>query len=253
MRQRLVLLGLTVAVVGLSLGGLLWWMANERADDGVDVLARAPAGCDTTLDFDRAGDYLVFVETSGRFDDVPGDCDGPSGSFDVDESTAVDLVLFDPEGAEVDIDETTGVTYDRLGRRGAQIGQISVTTPGDHVLRVEATTGVNVAVGGDPGTWVGLVRLSAVIVAALGLIGGGALLLRATRPDEPEPVDDEPWRPSGEPWPQRPPGAPTPPPTTGAPGVARPQRPPSAIPGQPHLPGAPPSPSPWAPPEQSGQ
>ncbi|MEM8619318.1 MAG: hypothetical protein AAGF73_06320 [Actinomycetota bacterium] len=258
--KRLVPLGLLVTLAGLTLGGVLWWMANERADDGVDVLARAPVGCDTTLDFDQVGEYLVFVETSGQFDDVPGDCNGPSGSFDVSERPDVSVAMFDPDGEQIDIEEATGITYERLGRRGEQIGAITVSTAGDYVLRVESGTELNVAVGGDPGQWVSLIRLSAVLVAIIGLIGGGALLLRATRQPEAEPVDAEPWLPGGGPWPQQPPGAPAPPPTTGAAGVARPvprtqsdapARPPAAIPGEPDLPGAPQAPSPWAPPDQA--
>ena len=256
--KRLVPLGLLVTLVGLALGGVLWLMANARADNGVDVLARAPVGCDTTLDFDRVGEYLVFVETSGQFDDVPGDCNGPSGSFDIAEQPDVAVVLFDPDGEQIDIDEAMGITYDRLGRRGEQIGAITVSTAGDHVLRVEAGSDVNVAVGGDPGQWVSVIRLSAVLVAIIGLIGGGALLLRATRPPEPESVDAEPWRPAGGPWPQQPPGAPAPPPTTGAAGVARPRTepagptgPPVAIPGEPDLRGASQAPSPWAPPDDT--
>lgn len=221
--------GALVLVALVGLGITLWVLGGIRLDNNVENLARAPVGCDTTLDFDRAGDYLVFVETTGRLGDVNGDC-GIEGDFDLGTDTppSVTLTLRDVEGGSVDLDTASGSDYDTAGYAGSLDRRLTIDRPGDHVLTVESSTDAvfAVAVGRDPNGGVAALRWGGVAAVIAGLLIGGLLLVLASRrgAGEPEPLD--PWQPAaptgpGLPdWPVGPPGFPPPPPTTGAAGPA---------------------------------
>ena len=44
------------------------------------AFARAPVGCETTLDFDRSGEFVLYIETTGQVDGIGGDCDVTGGT-----------------------------------------------------------------------------------------------------------------------------------------------------------------------------
>ncbi len=251
-RGWMLVVGVLVLVAGLVAAGALWYAAGQRRDDNVASFARAPSGCATTLDFDRAGVFTLYVETTGNIDDLAGDCAAP-GEYDREGVPVVDVSLVDADGASVTVEAKSGVDYDTGTYVGAATGVVEIAEPGDHVLTV-ASDGDTfaIAVGGDPDDGVGLLRWSAVFTAIVALVVGGVLLvIGSRRPAAPGAVE-APWQPSPG-WPTSPPGFPAPPPTTGATGPAGP--PPPASPPTPPTPptgssdGS--SPAPVRPPSQS--
>jgi hypothetical protein len=243
----MLVLGVVVLVIGIVGAGALWFAANTRLDDNVAGLARAPSGCATTLDFDRTGEFTVFVETTGRLDDLAGDCAADT-VYDRDDVANPEVVLVDPDGTEVDIEANDGGAYDSGGFSGSTIGVVQIAVAGDHVLTVPADGDQFViAVGGDPNDGVAPLRWGAVLLLISALVIGGVVLVLGSRRSSGTEAADEPWQPgdlAAPSWPVGPPGFPAPPPTTGAVGPAGPPliRPTGSSPGSPA------GGSPWAPP-----
>lgn len=256
-RSWMLIVGAIVAVVGLVAAGALWYAGGQRLDDNVAGFARAPSGCATTLDFDRTGTFVLYVETVGTLDDLAGDC---SAATEIDRDEVVDPVLdlVDPDGQDVPIDDSSGDTYDAAGFVGERIGTVEIETPGDHVLTVAAEGDqFAVAVGADVDDGVTALRWSAVLAAIAGLIGGGVLLVLGSR-RPPATTPSTVWQPDDQrslTWPAGPPGFPAPPPTTGAVGPAGPPllapppaRSPEAPPSAPSPDEPEPGPPGWGPP-----
>ena len=118
--------GIVVLIVAVLTAAGLWYSAGQRYDDAVRNLARAPVGCDTTLDFDEPGDFLLFVETHGQVRSVIGDC-GVSGPFERTGigDPAVGVELTDPLGADVVLTPDNGASYDRAGSSGVPCSSFS--------------------------------------------------------------------------------------------------------------------------------
>lgn len=231
-----------VAIVLGVVGGVgLWLAADQRLDDAVTGLARAPVGCDTVLDFDTEGTYLLFVETTGQLDDVRGDCDVETEiAWEEDELPTVTLTLFGPDGNEVTLESDAGVDYDTGTATGRSVQSAQIDVPGDHTLRVEsADSGFAVAVGRDPNSGVLVMRLLAVATALVGIVIGIALLSAMRRRRLASSPDESPWapQPAGpSEWPLSPPGFPAPPPTTGTTAVVGPPSGPAIRPASGPLP-----------------
>lgn len=244
--------GAVLLVACLVVAVVLWTGADQRRSDNVAGFARAPVGCDTTLDFDATGTFVLYVETSGEFDTLPGECDAAEQyDRDPDDIPSPDLVLTDPSGAALDLTDADEADYDVDGFVGNAYRSVDIAEPGDHVLTVAPTGGAPfaVAVGRSPDDGVALLRGGAIAVAIAGLVIGGLLLVLGSRraPSSPQPT--APWSPSGTGWPSSPPGFPAPPPTTGATGPPVAAPPESAPPAPPSVPprigdGG----SPWGPP-----
>jgi len=254
----------------------IWLAADQRLDDAVAGMARAPVGCDTVLDFDTGGTYLLFVETKGELDEVRGDCDVDTDiEWDGDELPSLTLTLLGPDGGEVQLDADDGVDYDTGTSAGTSVQSVDIEVPGDHTLRVESDdSGFAIAVGRDPNDGVLLLRLFAVGVALVGIVTGVALLLRTRAQGVTAVATDERWmpQPGAQPqWPMSPPGFPAPPPTTGTTAVvgpptgpairptsaplptppsndAPPATPATATPSRPSVAPIPGQPGPWGPP-----
>lgn len=179
-RRRRIVVGSTLIVAGLAVAVVLWIVAGSRRSSAIENLARAPIGCDTTLDFAETGEYLIFVETTGRLEDVRGDCDA-DGDYEItDLRPDVDITLLDPDGEQVDLRaRRDDVTYSDNGFVGRSVLSVDITQPDDHVIRVEATDDASfaVAVGRDPGAGVGLLRVIGLVVGVTGLVLGVFLLL----------------------------------------------------------------------------
>ncbi|MEL6891514.1 MAG: hypothetical protein AAFP84_07960 [Actinomycetota bacterium] len=263
-------IGAAIAVVGLLAAVLLWFLADARHDDAVRSLARAPVGCDTTLDFAEPGEYLVFVETRGEIPTVRGDCE-LEGGFDLAGGQAgdgagqrvpsVELTVVDPDGETVPVvSRRDRESYDRAGSVGVSAARITISEAGDHVIRVESssTSAFAVAIGADPAEGVGALRLAALAAAVLGLLVGAAIAVVRVRGDAPPPPPPGNWPPvAGGPQPggwgapvaTGPPPMQTPsgPPAASNPGAA--SWPPVTPPGQPASPPpsqpSPPPPSSW--------
>ena len=277
--KRLMAAGVLALIVGVLAAAGLWYSAGQRFDDGVSGLARAPVGCDTTLDFASNGTFLLFIETKGTIDDTAGDCTADT-EYDSTGSDvpSVSITMLDPEGREVTLVDTSGATYDTSGFVGESIRSVEVTTAGDHVLRVESSADeFAIAVGRDPNDGVGLLKLGAALAAIAGLIIGGLLLVRSSRQNDDDHNADGAWPvDSSDGWVTTPPGMPV---QTAPPGWQPAAGPPTQLPSEvppvsptipappaqnlpPTFPGLPPVPgggtgdgerSPWAPPSDAAQ
>lgn len=261
-RGWMLALGVLVIVGALVAAVAMWIAGTNREADNVAGFARAPVGCETTLDFESTGTFLLYVETTGRFGVLAGACDAPPRyDLNAGDVPAVDVTLRDPDGDVIDLDDSGAVDYDTDGFVGTSIGEVQIESVGDHVLTVEPVGGdmFAVAVGRPPDQGVALLRWGAVSAAIGGLLLGGLLLVLGSRRPPVTPAPVAPWTPDGGGWPSSPPGFPVPPPTTGATGPPGPPRTPPA-PTPPSSPPAPPAtpipqgppgsdPSPWGPPQ----
>jgi hypothetical protein len=230
-RTKMIVLGVALVVVGLVAAIALWTAGGSRRTDAVANLARAPIGCDTTLDFSVAGEYLVFVESKGTFAEVRGDCEA-SGDYELGASRPqIDITVLDPDGRQLELDDRSDtVTYSTSDYVGRSVLALEVDEPGDHVMRVEASSTAEfaVAVGRDPNSGVALLRGAAVAVGLLGLVVGLLLAMVAGRKRQPAGPGWTPAQPQPQGvWPQAHPPyqQPTQPPYT------QPTQPPYAQPG----------------------
>ena len=257
-RRWLLVSGIVVLVGFIALAVGLWFAADARYDDNVAAFARAPVGCETTLDFDRSGEFVLYIETTGQVDGLDGDCD-VTQRYDraANGLPQPELTLRDPDGDELVLDSTGGVDYDTGEFVGTAYRLVDIAEQGDHVLVVGSVDGEAFAmsIGGDPRDGVALLRSGALAAMIVGLIGGGILLVLASRRPTPAESVSTPWQPSafdGQGWPTSPPGFPAPPPTTGALGPAGPpllDPPRTSTITPPSRPVPPASPaSPWSPP-----
>ena len=253
-RSWLLVLGVLVLVGLLGTALALWIAAGGREADNVAAFARAPVGCDTTLDFESTGTFVLYVETRGEVGDLAGACDTPPRyDRDPDSVPAVEVTLRDPDGDSVELDDTGEVGYDVGGFLGSSFAEVQIEVEGDHLLTVPQVDGdaFAVAIGRQPDQGVALLRWGAVAATIGGLVLGGLLLVIGSRRPPTASTPHAPWTPDGQGWPSSPPAVPVPPPTTGA---TAPAGPPLAVPSPP--PPGPPDPpseaepprSPWGPP-----
>jgi hypothetical protein len=251
-RTWMLVTGAVVLVAFLVVAVALWLGADQRRSDNVAGFARAPVGCDTTLDFDATGTFVLYVETSGELDTLAGECDAAERyERDPDDVPSPELVLVDPSGDPLELTDADEATYDVDGYVGTAFRSVDITEPGDHVLTVAPTGGdpFAVAVGRAPDDGVALLRGGAIAAAIVGLVIGGLLLVLGSRRSPLPPQPSAPWSPSETAWPSSPPGFPAPPPTTGAtgpPGAPSESFVPPAAPSVPPRTGA--GDSPWGPP-----
>lgn len=197
-RGLLIALGAVCIVGGLVAAVLLWNSASQRQTSAIENFARAPIGCDTTLDFIEPGEYLLFVETVGNLDGVRGDCN-VEGAFDGadGDDPDVEITLVDPDNNEVDLNRSFGeVTYDAAGYRGEARFSIDIEETDDHVLRAESDVDevFVVAVGRDPSAGVAGLRIGAIAAGLIGLLVGLVLVLLGSRKSS-TTVPATPWTP----------------------------------------------------------
>lgn len=252
---RLIAVGAVVLVGLLVAAGALWLAGGQRRADNVASFARAPVGCDTTLDFERGGSFVLFIETTGRIDELRGECDAALDyDRDIDAGLAdqlqAGLAMTGPDATPVGIVDGPGGGYDVDGFVGTATWSVEIDTPGDHVLTVAPVGGdpFAIAVGRSVEEGVALLQWAAVATAIAALVFGGGLLITGSRRVPELHQAPAPWVPDSPAWPSSPPGFPVPPPTTGAvrPPQTQPDRPAVAEPPPPGD-AAPPSSS-WGPP-----
>jgi hypothetical protein len=241
-RGWMVAVGSVLLVVLLVAAAALWIAAGDRRADNVAAFARAPVGCDTTLDFESTGTFVLYVETSGELDDdLAGACDAQQRyDRDPDDIPQVELTLRDADGDEIELRDTGEVGYDVDGFVGSAVHEVQIATPGDRVLTVAPSGGdaFAIAVGRTPDQGVAMLRWGAVAAAIGGLVLGGLFLVLGSRRPPAAITPSAPWTPDERGWPASPPGFPVPPPTTGASGPGR--APPTDTPRSPWGPPSPP-------------
>lgn len=261
-RRGVLFTGIGVAVVGLAAGAVLYGLSGSTKEATVEKFARAPAGCTTTLQFDKSAVFTLYVETKGSVSDPGGDCAANGGTYEHadDDLPRVTLTLVDDADAVQTLTAVSGPRYDVGGYRGQATQQVRIAAAGTYRLTVTSdSTDFAIAIGGKPDADSATMRMGGLGLAGLGVLLGGLLVvlgLRKKAPATVAPATGWPTAPSGVPgaMPQygAVPGAYTPgasvpgyqPPQPGAPGYP-PQAP--AMPGvqppyQPSVPGYQPSP-----------
>ncbi len=254
-RKGMLIAGLVVLIGGVGGGAAAFVTAGSQVEDGVKSLARAPVGCTTTLEFDKAGTFTVFVETKGSIGSVRGDCSNTEATYDRGGSSLPDvtLTMVNDSGDEVSLDDGVGASYDAAGFVGKPINSVTIDAAGTFELTVASDeSDFAVSVGKNP-------KQSGAGLKTIGLaamIGGGvlglALILLGLRRKASGPAtlqSPPPGAPGGAPqqWAAQQPGAYAPAPTSF--GVAPPQQqqPIYIPPAQQPAPAPAPSPPPMAP------
>ncbi len=199
-RPRLLIwLGLAAVVGGVVGAALLYLMSGSADDEAAKKLARAPVGCTTTLQFDRTGTFLFFVETKGSVGDVGGDCPVTDDSYDSTGSNPdVTLTLVDRDDSDVTIDDSTGVSYDAAGFVGSSIQSVQIDEPGTYRLTVDSPDDEFViSVGTDPNEAADSMKTLAMVVLGVGVVLGAGLLLlgKRRRGAAPAPAVPAAWQP----------------------------------------------------------
>lgn len=218
------LAGLALLVIGVVAGVVLYVMSGSVRDETVKKFARAPVGCTTTLEFDKAGTFTLYLETKGTIGTLSGDCTA-TGDYDRADDTlpGVTLNLVGPDGGQVSLTGVTGVSYDTGTYVGEAIDDVEIAATGTYQLTVSSdATDVAIAIGGDPEGDSGTMKTAGIAVGAAGVVLGIVLLLLGAR------------RKGGTATPAAPAwqgGAPVAPSYQGVPGVPGQVPPPQGVPG----------------------
>ena len=265
-RSKLPIFGVIVALVGVAAAAALWFLASSQVADAAKSLAPAPVDCDTALDFEDAGTYLIYAETTGEVGELDGDCANDDQSYEGSD-TNLDITMFDSDENEVGLRrDSDGPSYDAGGRKGVLLYRVEIEEPGEFTLRVQGDDAEVVArVGKNPNDGAGVLRMGAIGALIAGLLLGALLILLGRRGGTGGTAATSGWQPAYQPYGAAPPYQPGPTGPSGPAGQPAPpgggwQTPPSAPPGQPGQPGGgwgerpqeppPPPPPPWNPPSR---
>ncbi|MEQ1873250.1 MAG: hypothetical protein ABL953_05940 [Ilumatobacteraceae bacterium] len=182
--RGLTVAGVLIFILGLAAGAALFFLSSSTEEETVKKFARAPANCTTTLQFDRADTFEVYLETAGVLDNVSGDCaaNGSGYNHADDDPPRVALSLADDAGTEVSMTPGTGSTYDVGGFRGQAVQQVAIPAAGTYHLTV--TSDANdfvIAIGGESDTDAKKLQLAAIGSAIAGVVMGFVLLIAGHR------------------------------------------------------------------------
>lgn len=252
-RKAMVITGVAVGVAAVVVGGGLFAAAVLIEGQTVEGFARAPVGCTTTLEFDTADTFTLYLETKGTTDDLGGDCASSAKRYSRTDPTppAVELVLVDSSDAPVTLGAANDFEYDTVDFVGTSFATVDIAAAGTYQLTVTSDADdIAIAVGRDPSAdsaiylAAGLTIGGIGVLVAVGLIVFGAVA-KPSAPSTPSapvggaPMPGQPvWAPTGAVpgYTAAPPWTPTPPPPAPAP------------PSSPLLPPGSPLPPPPAPP-----
>ena len=203
--RGLTIAGVSLFILGLAAGAALFVMSGKTQEDTVKKFARAPAGCTTTLQFDRAATFEVYLETAGVLDTVSGDCaaNGAGYNHADNDPPRVALSLVDANNAEVALTPGTGATYDVGGYKGQAVQQVTIPASGTYQLTV--TSDANdfvIAIGGAADADSKNLKLAAIGAAIAGVVMGFVLLIAGSRAKRSAPTP----APAAGTWPQATPG-----------------------------------------------
>src|SRR4026207_1798288 len=79
-----VLFGLLVLVAGIAGAVVLFLLSQQRDDDAIRDLARAPVGCKTRMSYNDTGTFYVYIEHLGTLETLDGDCDASTDQYSRD-------------------------------------------------------------------------------------------------------------------------------------------------------------------------
>ncbi len=204
--RRLTVAGVAVFILGLIAGAVMFFMAGSTEEDTVKKFARAPVGCTTTLQFDRADTYELYLETSGQLDNVSGDC-AANGAYNRadDDPPQAQLSFLDPNNAEVPRSPGSGASYDVGGFKGEAVERVNIEQTGTYQMTVIGDSNdFVIAIGGESDADSGMLKMAAIGAAIAGVVIGFVLLLLGNRAKNATPAP-APAAAPGPGW-----GAPTP-------------------------------------------
>ncbi len=179
-RRGTVLLGVSIAVVGVVAGGALAVAAAAVEAQTVEGFARAPVGCTTTLQFDTADTFTFFVETKGSTNDLGGDCAGSGASYSRVEATApqVELALVNSDDAPVALGAANDFEYDTGDFVGTSFATVEIVAAGTYRLTVTSEDrDFAIAVGRDPAVDSAISLAAGLTIGGLGLLIGAILIV----------------------------------------------------------------------------
>lgn len=231
--------GVAVLAAGVIGGIALLALTGSSTKEAAENLARAPIGCTTTLDFDSAGTFTIYVETKGSIGEVRGDCSNTDADYDFGDGNLpdVELTLLDDNDDEIDLDDDASKSYDAGGFKGESIFTVAIDDPGAYTLTVESEDNdFAIAVGKNPEDAAGPLGILGLALVALGVILGVLLIVFGMKRKPAPPSGGEPFAPAA---PVAPAGY------TPAPGYVAP---PTYLPPAEQIPPAPPSGPGWSPP-----
>lgn len=247
-RKGMVLTGVAVGIAGVVVGGGLAVAAVLIEGQTVEGFARAPVGCTTTLEFDTADTFTLFVETEGRVADLGGDCATSGTDYSRTDATPpqVELTLVDRDDASVPLGAANDFAYDTADFVGTSFATVDIAAAGTYRLTVTSDdTDFAIAVGRDPGADSAIYLAAGLTIGGLGVLIGAVLMVLGAVAKPPTQVPPAPpgppvWAPSQggstvgdtpSPSPLMPPIPPSPPPSPGSflpPGTPLPPPPPPA-------------------------
>ena len=203
-RKGLMFAGIGVALVGIVTGVALLALSGAAKEKTVKRFARAPVGCTTTLQFDKAATFTIYIETKGSVGAVGGDCAASGSSYERSdgELPSVSLTLLNSADAEVAQTATDTPSYSVGAFDGQGYQRLEITEPGIYRLTVTSdASDFAIAVGGDPDVDANALSVGGVGAALAGFLLGGVLMLLGLRkkkpPITPAPVNSAPamWQP----------------------------------------------------------
>lgn len=169
--------GCLVIVVSVIVAVLLALVSRGRADESIRQLARAPVGCDTTLEFTETGTFVLFIETSGRLDRLDGGCDAASTYERDARPTRLTVDLVDSSGTALPLDRTDDATYDNDGFSATSYRAVTIETAGRYVMRVTSPEDdFVVSIGRDPVSIAQPLVAGALAAGVFGSLAGAALI-----------------------------------------------------------------------------
>ena len=174
---------LCVLLVGLLGGIAMLLLSGARREATVEGLARAPIGCTTTLDFAKAGSYVVFVETRGTIGAVRGDCPNANRSYDHQGQVPdVEVDLVDLDGSSLVLTADRSITYGEAGFVGSSLARVEVSVAGEYLLTATSdVSDVVVSIGKNPDDAASVLTVGGYVAMAAGLLVGGVMLALALR------------------------------------------------------------------------
>jgi hypothetical protein len=176
--------GIAIAAVGIGAGAVMFGLSGSTEESTIQKFARAPAGCTTTLQFDKTGVFTLYTETKGSVGNPGGDCAGNGGAYEHadDDLPRATLSLVDEAGNPQTLVDAGGADYDTGGYRGQATQQAQIAAPGAYRLTVTSeATDFAIAIGGAPDADSSSMRSAGLGAAVAGALVGGVLIVLALR------------------------------------------------------------------------
>ncbi len=209
-RKGLLRTGIAVAVLGIGTGVALVALSGSAEEKTVKSFARAPVGCTTTLEFDKAATFTIYIETKGTIGSVDGDCQAAGTSYlrGSADAPTVSLTLLDSNDGAAVLAPAASPKYATGAFAGQAYQRVQITTPGTYRLTVSSDdTDFAIAVGGKPDADAAGMLAAGGGAVTVGVLLGGLLIVlgmrrsKAAPPADPTITSPQAWQPNMAPLP----------------------------------------------------